>query len=126
MRLKVKDLVATGLVAAIVVPYVDFLVGGDLTLVEDTRGMAGTGLVLALVAFLVLEGGDRRDKTDKVERGLELASLALGVAAYELAGTAAADVLLAFFMGSILVVFAVKLMDHAGVLPMAQHPTGTV
>jgi len=124
MKLKLKDFAATVLVAAIAVPYVDFLIEGDLTLVNDARAMVGTGLVLAFSAYLVLERGETFDKVDKVEKGLALASLALGVAAYELAGTAAAEVLLAVFMGSILVVWATKLMDHAGVLPMAQHPTG--
>jgi hypothetical protein len=41
-----------------------------------------------------------------------------------LAETAAAEVLLAVFMGSIVVVWAVMLMDHAGVLPGAGHRTG--
>ena len=38
--------------------------------------------------------------------------------------TAAAEVLLALFMGSILLVWAVELMDHAGILPGGGHPTG--
>ena len=48
-------------------------------------------------------------------------SLLLGVIALALAGTAAAEVLLAFFMASILAVWAVELMDHAGILPGAKH-----
>jgi hypothetical protein len=37
---------------------------------------------------------------------------------------AAAEVLLAVFMGSILVVWAVELLDHAGILPGAGHRAG--
>jgi hypothetical protein len=87
--------------------------------------MSGAGLVLGVAAYLVLERGDTFDQVDKAEAGLAFVSLALGLASVALAETAAAEVLLAIFMGSILVVWAVKLADHEGVLPMAQHPTGT-
>ena len=60
----------------------------------------------------------------KVEVGLGLASLALGVVALVLAETALTEVLLAVFMGSILVVWAAELMDHAGILPGADHRSG--
>jgi hypothetical protein len=125
MKLKVKDFVATVLVAAIAIPYVGYLFNGDVPFVEDPRGMAGVGLFLGLATYLVLERGDTFDKVDKAETWLAIASLTLGLVALALAETAAAEVLLAVFMGSILVVWAVKLADHAGVLPMAQHPTGT-
>jgi hypothetical protein len=125
MRLKWKDLVATVLVAAIWVPYVGYLVNGEMPFVEDPRGMSAIGIVLGLAAFLVLETGDPRDTTDYVELGLVVVAMGLGVVAFALAETAAAEVLLAVFMVAILVVWAVKLADHAGVLPLAQHPTGT-
>ena len=124
MKVKVKDLVATAIVAAIAVPYVGYLINGEMPFVKDARGMSGVGLVLGLAAYLVLERGDVFDKLDKAETGLALVSLTLGLAALAFAETAAAEVLLAVFMGSILVVWAVKVADHAGVLPMAQHPTG--
>ena len=120
-----KDVVATLLVVAIGVPYVGYLVNGDMPFVEDPRGMSAIGIVLGLAAFLVLESGDTRDTTDKVELGLMAVVLTLGVVTFALAETAAAEVLLAVFMGGILVVWAVKLTDHAGALPLAQHPTGT-
>jgi hypothetical protein len=119
-----KDLVATLLVLAIGVPYVGYLVNGEMPFVQDPRGMSAIGIVLGLAAFLVLEGGDTRDTTDKVELGLMAVVLILGAVTFALAETAAAEVLLAVFMGGILVVWAVKVADHAGVLPLAQHPTG--
>lgn len=125
MKLKVKDLVATLLVAAIAVPYVGYLINGDMPFVKDPRGMSAIGLVLGIASYVVLERGDTYDTVDKAESGLALVSLALGLIALALAETAAAEVLLAVFMGSILVVWAVKLADHAGVLPLAQHPTST-
>jgi hypothetical protein len=119
-----RDLVATLLVVAIALPYIGYLVNGSAPFVQDPRGMAGVGLVLGFVAFLVMSGGEKLDRTRKVELGVAIVSLTLGVVALVLAETAAAEVLLAVFMASILVVWAVELMDHLGVLPGAHHPTG--
>jgi hypothetical protein len=125
MKLKMKDLIATVVIAAIAVPYVGYLLNGEMPLVQDPRGMAAIGLLLGAAAFVVLERGDTHEGFDVAEVGLAAGSLTLGVIALLLAETAAAEVLLAIFMGSILVVWAVKLADHTGVLPMAKHPTGT-
>jgi hypothetical protein len=116
MRLKLKDLFATLLMAAIAVPYIGYLVRGEMPLIEDPHGMAGTGLVFGAVAFFVMWRGDAFDWTGKVESAMAVLSLALGVAAYELSETAAADVLLAAFMVSMALVWVVKLFDHSGVL----------
>jgi hypothetical protein len=124
MKFRMKDLIATVLVLAIGIAYAGYLINGEMPFIEDPRGMAATGLVLGIAAFLVMRAGDAFDRTGKVETGLAVLSLALGVAALVLAETAAAEALLAVFMGSILVVWAVELMDHAGVLPGAGHPTG--
>ena len=126
MRLKARDLVGTVLVIAIAVPYIGYLVNGSMPFIQDARGMSATGLILALAAYMVMQRYDPDDLTDRVEISLEIVSLGLGVLAVTLAETASAEVLLAVFMGSILVVWAIKMMDHAGVLPMAQHPTGSI
>jgi hypothetical protein len=124
MRLKIRDLVATILVAAIAVPYVGYLINGETPFIKDPRGMSATGLVLGVAAYLVLRRGDLFDRVGKAETGLAVLALVLGVVALALAETAAAEVLLAVFMGSILIVWAVELLDHAGVLPGAGHRTG--
>ena len=126
MRLKARDLVGTVLVIAIAVPYIGYLVNSSMPFIQDARGMAAVGLILALAAYMVVQRYDPDDMTDRVEISLEIVSLGLGVLAVTLAETASAEVLLAVFMGSILVVWAIKMMDHAGVLPMAQHPTGSI
>lgn len=41
MKLTLRDLVATLLVAAIAIPYVGYLVNGEMPFVKDARGMAG-------------------------------------------------------------------------------------
>jgi hypothetical protein len=115
MKLKFKDLLATIVFAAIAVPYVGYLINGEMPFIKDPRGMSATGLVLGLVAFLVMRQDDLFDRFGKAKTGLAAVSLVLGLVALGLAETAAAEVLLAVFMGSILVVWAVELMDHADV-----------
>ncbi|HSO53384.1 MAG TPA: hypothetical protein VL330_11665 [Actinomycetes bacterium] len=86
--------------------------------------MSATGLVLGVVAYLVMRRDDLFDRVGKAETALAGVSLVLGIVALALAETAAAEVLLAVFMASILIVWAVELMDHAGILPGAGHRTG--
>ena len=121
MRLRMRDLIGTLLVAAIGVPYVGYLINGEMPFIKDPRGMSAVGLVLGIIAFLVMRAGDAFDRLGKAETGVAMLSLALGVVAFVLAETAAAEVLLAVFMASILVMWAMELLDHAGVFPGARH-----
>jgi hypothetical protein len=72
--------------------------------------------VLGAVAFYVMWRGNPFDRTGKAEAAITVVSLALGVAAYELSQTVAADALLAVFMVSIALVWAIKLVDHMGIV----------
>jgi hypothetical protein len=116
MKLRFKDLLATILVAAIAVPYAGYLINGEMPFIKDPRGMAATGLVLGAVAYLVMRRDDLFDRIGKAETALVGVSLVLGIVALGLAETVAAEVLLAGFIGSVLVVWAVELLDHAGIL----------
>ena len=116
-RLTVRDHVATALVALIIVPYLVHLAWDEAPLLQEPRGLAGLGLVLGFSAFVIVRGADILDWTGLAEVGLALASLLLGLAALVLSGTAAAEALLAAFMASVLVVWAVEVLDHAGLLP---------
>jgi hypothetical protein len=115
MTLKFKDPLATILFAAIAVPYVGYLISGEMPFIEDPRGMSATGLVLGVVAYLLMRRGDLFDRVGKAETAVAAVSLVLGLVALGLAETAAAEVLLAVFMGSMLVVWAVELLDHADI-----------
>jgi len=124
MRITLRDTLASILVAAIAVPYVGYLLYGSVPFVQDPRGMAAVGLILGFVAFLLMWGPDALDRIGKVELTVAIVALGLGVAALVLAETAFAEVLLAVFMASILVVWAFELMDHLGMIPgSTHHPT---
>lgn len=115
-KLTLRDLIATLLVLAIAIPYVGYLINGEMPFIQDPRGMSAVGLLLGAAAFLVLRTGDEYDKAGKIESGVALAALVLGLVALAFAETAAAELLLAVFMGSILVVWAMELLDHSGVV----------
>jgi hypothetical protein len=53
-KLTFRDLLATLIVAAVVVPFIGYSVRGSMPFVQDPRGMAGVGIVGALLAFTAL------------------------------------------------------------------------
>jgi len=124
MRLQSKDLLASILFAAIVVPSVGYLINGEMPFIKDPRGMSATGLALGVVTYLVIRRDDLSDRVGTNKTALAGTSLVLGIVALVLAETAAAEVLLAVFMASILIVWAFELMDHAGILPGAGRRIG--
>ena len=79
------------------------------------------GLVLGSIAFLVLQSGNADDRVGAGEGVAAIVSMGLGLAALLLAETAAAEVLLAVFMGSILLVYAFEVADHAGLVHAHTH-----
>jgi hypothetical protein len=116
-RLTVRDYVATALVALIVIPYLGYLAWDETPVLQDPRALAGWGIALGLPAFVIIRGADLLDWTGLAEVGAAAVSLLLGIIALVLSDTAAAEVLLAAFMASILVVWLVEILDHRGVLP---------
>jgi hypothetical protein len=123
MRLTIRDAIATVLLLAIGVPYVGYLMDGEMPFIKDPRGMSATGLILGAVAFLVLRTGNARDRVGQGETVGAIVSMVLGLAALAFAEAAAAEVLLAVFMASILVVFAFEVADHAGLVRVHPGPT---
>ena len=51
-KLTFRDLLATLIVAATVVPFIGYSVRGSMPFVEDPRGMAGVGIVGSQLAFI--------------------------------------------------------------------------
>ena len=116
MKLTFRDAIASLLIVAIAVPYVGYLVYDEMPFIEDARGISAVGLVLGAIAFLVLQSGNADDRVGAGEGVAAIVSMSLGLAALLLAETAAAEVLLAVFMGSILLVYAFEVADHAGLV----------
>ena len=116
MRLTTRDAIGAVLAIAIAIPYVGYLLNGEMPFIQDPRGMAATGLVLGAAGYLVMRRGDAVDRVRRTEIGLAATASVLGVVAFALAETAAGEVLLAVFMIAVLAVFVVELLDHSGVL----------
>jgi hypothetical protein len=126
MRLTRRDAFASVLVALILVPYVGYLIRGEMPFIQDPRGMSATALVLGLAAYFVADRTPSRDVLGKVELGLAVTTLVVGIAALVLAETAAAEALLLAFIALIVVVWAVNMLHHAGIITSEKvHMIGT-
>jgi len=99
-----RDGVATLLVAAIVVPYVGYLMRGSMPLIQDPRGMAAIALVLGVAAAVVV-GREAFRGTWGVAAGFfAVASAALGVVTFIRAAEGAlSEGLLAVFIAALVV-----------------------
>ena len=107
MKISWRDVVATLLVAAIVVPYIGYLVRGSMPFIQDPRGMAATGLVLGLVAAAVVGREAFRGTWGVAAAFFAVASGAVGVVTFIRAEEGAlSEGLLAVFMVAIVVAWA--------------------
>lgn len=100
------------LVVAVLVPYVGYLLNGDVPLIDDARQMASTGLLLGGVAFWVIRSGHRPLPLGKIEAGSAALAVLLYILTIALSTTAASELLLAAFMLSLMLVLALDLAEH--------------
>ena len=107
MKIGWRDGVATLLVAAIVVPYIGYLVRGSMPFIQDPRGMAATGLVLGLAAAVVVGREAFHGTWGVAAAFFAVASGGLGVVTFIRAEEGAlSEGLLAVFVGAIVVAWA--------------------
>ena len=117
MRLTRRDGIVTVIAAAVVTPYIGYLVRGTMPFIQDPRGMAAGGLIGLIAGFAVwaLAGRGAFGST-----ALTGTSLVLGLAALDL-GIAAlvmeSELLLALFIGGIVLLLGIELLAHLGVIP---------
>jgi hypothetical protein len=111
MNITPRNVVATILVAAVVVPYAGYLVWGEMPFIKDPRGMAATGLILGLAAVLAV-GRDALGPgpLHRTAQGFGIVTLGAGTAAL-LAETS--EVLLAVFIVGIVCTWALGEMAAA-------------
>ena len=119
MKLTRKDLIATLLIAAVVVPYIGYLVWDEMPFIQDPRGMATVGIVGVLLGFAAW-GLGLRSVFGKVMLVLGVATLGLGIAA-ALVGAEGSELLLATFIGAIVVVWGIETMHDAGLFGTGAH-----
>jgi len=124
MRLHKADLIGSLVFAAIAVPYVGYLVNGSMPFIEDPRGMSAVGIVLGTLGFVLMHDVKGKGRASTVEGSAAAVSMGLGLVTFILAETAAAPALLAVFMTSILGVWVLELVDHAGLWPGTNRPSG--
>jgi hypothetical protein len=128
LRLTWKDVVATLLVAAVVVPYVGYVIYGSMPFIQDPEGMAGVGLILGLAAGAI--GGWVAWRAGTFVRlataGLALVSLGLGIAtavSHDLLAATTREALLGAFIASIVALWAVAALRHSGFVESGTEPT---
>ena len=122
MKRIIRDVVATLLVAAVVVPYVGYLVRGEMPFIEDPRGMSATALVLGAAAFFVAGYAVPAGPLGRIETAIAVVSLAVGVTALFVAETFVAEAFVAAFIVTIVAFWAVKMLDHAGLISGGTPP----
>jgi len=112
MKIRVRDLVATGLALTLAVVYLGFRSIEQMPLIETTRDMTAVALILGGALVGLLLSAERYDVVGWFTLILGVLSVVLGVCSLVLADTAAADTLLAAFIATVLVVWAIELAEH--------------
>jgi hypothetical protein len=122
-KLTVRDLLATLITAAVVVPFIGYSVRGSMPFVQDPRGMSGIVIVGAVLAFAVF--GRKAFGTGTFESlMITLGVLTLGFAiAALIAETVWA--LLVPAMAGLVIMWALALVHDAGYMAPA-HGAGRV
>lgn len=111
-KLTVRDLLATLIVAAVVVPFIGYSARGTMPFVQDPRGMAGVGIVGSLLAFAAF--GRRAFGTEAFES--VMVTLAVVTVGFGIAALIAETVwaLLVPMIAGLVLMWALALMHDGG------------
>jgi hypothetical protein len=116
-KLTVRDGIASLALLAVLIPYIGYLIRGEMPFIEDPRGMAAVGLVGLMIA--VGAWGFRSAPTfGKIMLIAILVTVALGLAAL-VVGVEGSAILLALFIGAIVVVWLAETLFDAGKIHLA-------
>lgn len=121
-KLTIRDLLATLITAAVVVPLVGYSLNGSMPFVQDPREMAGAGIVGTVLAFAAF--GRKRFGTGSFETvmvTLGVLTLGFGIGAVLIVETAWA--LLVPMVAGLVIMWALALMHDAGYIA-AGHAAG--
>jgi hypothetical protein len=117
-RLTFRDAIATVVLLAVAIPYIGYVVWGEVPLVEDPRGMAAVGILGLILSFLAW-GIGLHSTFGKVMLLIGLAAMGVGLAA-ALIGSEGSELLLVFFMAMIAIIYVAEIAYHASGEP-AHH-----
>jgi hypothetical protein len=118
-RLTFRDAIATVVLAAVAIPYIGYVVWGEVPLVQDPRGMAAVGILGLILSFLAW-GIGLHTTFGKVMLLIGLAAIGIGLAAAFI-GSEGSELLLAFFMSVIATVYVAEIAYHASGGEPAHH-----
>ena len=120
-KLTFRDLLATLITAAVVVPFVGYSVRGSMPFVQDPRGVAGVGIVGALLAFAAFgRQGFGTGTFETIMVTLGVLTLGFGIAALIVETSWA---LLVPMVAGLVLMWALVLMHDAGYLA-PRHAAG--
>lgn len=114
---RTRDLVATVLVGALVVPYLAVRAGKEVLLAEELRAMSALALMLGGSALALLTDDQYDGAVSWLATSLTAAATTSGLLAMTLADTSAAETLLTAFVGLVMTTWAVALAEHLTIRP---------
>lgn len=112
MQVRLRDLLATGLVLALVLPYLAYLAVGELPLIDTPRDMTAVALIPGGAVIYVLVSAEQYDAQGWFVVTLAGACALAGFLALGLTGSSVAGVLLAVFVALVIVIWTVDLAEH--------------
>jgi hypothetical protein len=110
MERSTRQILAGALVAATVIPYLGYAIGGEMPFIEDARGMAFTSLVLGAVAWFIL--GARAFGARWLGIGGALVAAVLGIVALVLETGTASSVFLGAFVAVVVAMYLVSVYEY--------------
>lgn len=110
MERSTRLLLAGGMMAATVIPFVGYAIAGDMPFIEDARGMGFTGLILGAAAWLIL--GIHAFGTRWLAIGGAVVAAALGIIAISLETGTASAVFLGAFVGVMVFMYLVAVYEY--------------
>jgi hypothetical protein len=113
VRLTWRDGAATMLVGAATVVYICNLLSVQVPLISDRGDVAAAGLVLGFVACIVDDWTIKHTALVRTLSVLSVSALGIGIAAM----AAESEILLAVFVGMLVMLWVLSTMAHAGVIP---------
>ena len=117
VRLTWRDGVATLLIGAIVAAYLGHVMSASIPLVTDPGDIAAAGLLLGFLACVIDEWTVTNKAVVRTLSGLSICAVGIGIAVM----ATGSESLLAAFMGTLVALWVVTTVAHAGAIALRSH-----